>query len=97
MDFFNFKFIIKFKHDSLLLSHQSPRQIPPYQVVHPQSLTTRKTKIPQISTSFLTQVNQLVITRKPKACNFVEYKDYKIVYKRYASLYFITIVDKDEN
>ena len=43
------------------------------------------------------KVNQLVITRKPKMCNFVEYKDYKIVYKRYASLYFITIVDKDEN
>jgi AP-1 complex subunit sigma 1/2 len=47
--------------------------------------------------AFNCQVNQLVITRKPKACNFVEYKDYKIVYKRYASLYFITIVDKDEN
>lgn len=30
-------------------------------------------------------------------CNFLDYKDYKIVYKRYASLYFITIVDKDHN
>lgn len=30
-------------------------------------------------------------------CNFVDYKDYKIVYKRYASLYFITIVDKADN
>ena len=30
-------------------------------------------------------------------CNFLEYKEYKIVYKRYASLYFIAIVDKDEN
>ena len=39
----------------------------------------------------------LVLTRKPKMCNFIDYKDYKIVYKRYASLYFITIVDKDEN
>lgn len=46
---------------------------------------------------FTIQVNQLVLTRKPKMCNFVEYKDYKIIYKRYASLYFITIVDKDEN
>ena len=43
------------------------------------------------------QVNQLVITRQPKMCNFLDFKDYKIVYKRYASLYFITIVDKDEN
>ncbi len=43
------------------------------------------------------KVNQLVITRNPKMCNFLDYKDYKIVYKRYASLYFITIVDKDHN
>jgi AP-1 complex subunit sigma 1/2 len=43
------------------------------------------------------KVNQLVITRNPKMCNFLEYKEYKIVYKRFASLYFITIVDKDEN
>jgi AP-1 complex subunit sigma 1/2 len=39
----------------------------------------------------------MVLTRKPKMCNFLDYKDYKIIYKRYASLYFITIVDKDEN
>jgi len=43
------------------------------------------------------EVNQLVITRQPKMCNFLDYKEYKIVYKRYASLYFITIVDKDQN
>ncbi len=30
-------------------------------------------------------------------CNFLDYNDYKIVYKRYASLYFVTIVDKDDN
>jgi hypothetical protein len=43
------------------------------------------------------QVNQLVITRGPKMCNFLDYKEFKIVYKRFASLYFIAIVDKDEN
>ena len=30
-------------------------------------------------------------------CNFLDYKEWKIVYKRFASLYFITIVDKDQN
>lgn len=30
-------------------------------------------------------------------CNFLDYKEYKIVYKRFASLYFITIVDKEDN
>ena len=89
----------KFKHDPLLLSHQSSWQVTSHQVVQQQHLPTRKTTFPQRSTNIFNtnQVNQLVITRKPKACNFVEYKDYKIVYKRYASLYFITIVDKDEN
>jgi AP-1 complex subunit sigma 1/2 len=30
-------------------------------------------------------------------CNFLEYVEYKIVYKRYASLYFIAICDKEDN
>ena len=30
-------------------------------------------------------------------CNFVAYNEYKIVYKRYAALYFIAIVDKNDN
>ncbi len=30
-------------------------------------------------------------------CNFLELRDYMVVYKRYASLYFATIVDKEEN
>ncbi len=58
---------------------------------------TGKAKIPERSIECITQVNQLVITRKPKMCNFIDYKEYKIVYKRYASLYFITIVDKNDN
>ena len=29
-------------------------------------------------------------------CTFMEYKDHKIVYRRYASLYFVAGVDVDE-
>jgi hypothetical protein len=43
------------------------------------------------------EINTLVLTRNPNMCNFLDYNDYKIVYKRYASLYFVTIVDKDDN
>jgi len=39
----------------------------------------------------------MVLTRNSKNCNFLEYNDYKIVYKRYASLYFIAIIDKEDN
>ena len=34
-----------------------------------------------------------ILTRKPKMCSFIEFKDLKIVYKRYASLYFCAAID----
>ncbi len=46
---------------------------------------------------YIKEINHIVLTRNKKACNFLEWNDYKIVYKRYASLYFVTIVDKDDN
>ena len=30
-------------------------------------------------------------------CSFMDYKDYKVVYRRYAALYFITGIDQEEN
>lgn len=30
-------------------------------------------------------------------CNFIEWRDKKIVYKRYASLFFVACIDKDDN
>lgn len=38
-----------------------------------------------------------VLTRKPKMCNFLEWRDLKIVYKRYASLYFCVGVEDTDN
>jgi AP-1 complex subunit sigma 1/2 len=38
-----------------------------------------------------------ILARPPKMCNFVEWQDKKVIYKRYASLYFIACVDKDDN
>lgn len=43
------------------------------------------------------EVVPLVLARKGKVCNFVEYRDNKVVYKRYASLYFVAGVDQQEN
>ncbi|KAI8055457.1 AP complex, mu/sigma subunit [Syncephalis plumigaleata] len=42
-------------------------------------------------------VTQLVLARKPKMCNILEYKDTKIVYRRYASLFFLAGIDQDDN
>eukprot|EP00794_Sanderia_malayensis_P011425 gene11425-12616_t len=39
----------------------------------------------------------VILARKPKMCSFLEYKDLKIVYKRYASLYFVAAIEPEEN
>ncbi|CAF1151503.1 unnamed protein product [Adineta ricciae] len=38
-----------------------------------------------------------VLSRKPKMSSFLEWKDLKIVYKRYASLYFCCAIEQDDN
>merc|ERR1711998_429075 len=43
------------------------------------------------------EVSAVVLARQQKQCNFLEYKDKKIIYKRYASLYFLACVDDDDN
>ncbi|KAJ2676689.1 AP-1 adaptor complex sigma subunit Aps1, partial [Coemansia sp. RSA 1085] len=43
------------------------------------------------------EVSQLVLARKPKQCNFVEHRDTKVVYRKYASLYFVAGIGLDDN
>ncbi|KAF3686618.1 AP-1 complex subunit sigma-2 [Channa argus] len=40
---------------------------------------------------------QTILARKPKMCSFLEWRDLKIVYKRYASLYFCCAVEDQDN
>ncbi len=46
---------------------------------------------------FVDQIAVTVIGRSSRLSNFIEWNQYKIIYKRYASLYFITLCDKDDN
>lgn len=39
----------------------------------------------------------IILSRKAKMSSFLEWKDSKIVYKRYASLYFCCCVEQDDN
>lgn len=39
----------------------------------------------------------LTLARRPKSSSFFEWKDLKIVYRRYASLYFLAAINNDEN
>ena len=43
------------------------------------------------------ELTGMILQRKQKMCNFIEYKDMCIVYKRYASLFFCFAVDKTDN
>ncbi|XP_035290362.1 AP-1 complex subunit sigma-1A-like isoform X1 [Anguilla anguilla] len=43
------------------------------------------------------ELMQVVLARKPKMCSFLEWRDLKIVYKRYASLYFCCVVEEQDN
>ena len=43
------------------------------------------------------EVCAMVLSRPSKLCNFLDYKGTKIVYKRYASLFFVACVDAGDN
>ncbi|EAN33992.1 AP-1 complex subunit sigma-1A [Theileria parva strain Muguga] len=47
--------------------------------------------------SIIQDLSHMVVNRSLKQCNFLEWREYKVVFKRFASLYFIACVDKDAN
>lgn len=47
--------------------------------------------------SITREVTRLVLRRPDNQCQFVEWRDSKLVYTRYASLYFLFATDADDN
>ncbi|KAM7533117.1 hypothetical protein Aperf_G00000127859 [Anoplocephala perfoliata] len=47
--------------------------------------------------NILREVMALVLARKPKMSSFLEWKDMKLVYRRYASLYFLCAIEPEDN
>ncbi len=43
------------------------------------------------------QIGTIIIGRSSKLTHFLEWREYKLVFKRYASLYFAACIDKDDN
>ena len=39
----------------------------------------------------------MVIGRSSKLTHFLEWREYKLVFKRYASLYFVACIEKEDN
>ena len=43
------------------------------------------------------EIHRTVTTRDPKFTNFVEWRQYKLIYRRYAGLFFTLCVDQEDN
>jgi len=71
----------------LLFSRQGKLRLQKWYVAHPDKVKKKITR----------ELVTAVIARKPKMCNFLEWKDMKIVYKRYASLYFCCCIENTDN
>ncbi|KAJ7269831.1 AP complex, mu/sigma subunit [Mycena rebaudengoi] len=52
---------------------------------------------PKIKAKIVKDVTQLVLARRTRMCNFLEYKDTKVVYRRYASLFFVAGIGSNDN
>lgn len=74
-------------HFLLLFSRQGKLRLQKWFTAYPAK---EKKKI-------IREVTSLVLARKGKTCAFIEWKDMKLVYKRYASLYFLTAIEQDDN
>jgi AP-1 complex subunit sigma 1/2 len=71
----------------ILFSRQGKLRLQKWFAAYPEKL---KKKI-------VREMVTLVLARKPKMSNFIEWKEFKIVYKRYASLYFCCCIEKEDN
>ncbi|CAI0377112.1 unnamed protein product, partial [Linum tenue] len=43
------------------------------------------------------ELSGIVLNRGPKLCNFVEWRGHRVVYRRYAGLYFCMCIDEADN
>ncbi len=48
------------------------------------------------SISYLIQIIRRCLSRTELQCSFLEYRGYKVIYRRYASLFFVVGVDGNE-
>ncbi|TVU44456.1 hypothetical protein EJB05_03899, partial [Eragrostis curvula] len=86
-------------HFVLLISRQGKVRLTKWYTPYQQKQKA-KTK-PLVPLDFLEkvikEVSALVLDRGPKMCNFVDWQGYRVVYKRYASLYFCMCIDPTDN
>ncbi|RDB28661.1 AP-1 complex subunit sigma-1 [Hypsizygus marmoreus] len=55
------------------------------------------TMTPKAKIKIVQDVTRLVLARRPRMCNVIEYKGSKVIYRQYASLFFICEVGDQDN
>ncbi|GAA0151594.1 vesicle coat protein [Lithospermum erythrorhizon] len=80
-------FVVEQIHFVLLISRQGKVRLTKWYSPYTQK---ERTKV-------IRELSGMILTRGPKLCNFVEWKGFKVVYKRYASLYFCMCIDQEDN
>lgn len=70
-----------------LFSSQGKMRLQKWYVALPDKVKKKMTR----------EMMTIVLPRKNKMSNFIEWKEYKIIYKKYASLYFCCCVEKGDN
>ncbi|MCL4144880.1 UNVERIFIED_CONTAM: hypothetical protein GTU68_024132 [Idotea baltica] len=71
----------------LLFSRQGKLRLQKWYEAYPDKVKKKITR----------ELISTILTRKPKMSSFIEWKDLKIVYKRYASLYFCCAIEQEDN
>ncbi|XP_056633173.1 AP-1 complex subunit sigma-2 isoform X2 [Diorhabda carinulata] len=71
----------------LLFSRQGKLRLQKWYVAHPDKLKKKITR----------ELITTILARKPKMCSFLEWRELKVVYKRYASLYFCCAIEQCDN
>uniref|UniRef100_A0AC34RA53 AP complex subunit sigma n=1 Tax=Panagrolaimus sp. JU765 TaxID=591449 RepID=A0AC34RA53_9BILA len=74
-------------HYMILFSRQGKLRLQKWYMAYPDKTKKKITR----------ELITMILARKPKMCAFLEYKEMKIVYKRYASLYFCCAIDQSDN
>lgn len=75
-------------HGFLLVNKQGKLRLNKYY----SNALTEKDKV-----RLLKDIQNNVVGRSSRLCNFLEWRDYKLIFRRYASLYFISLCDKEDN
>jgi len=52
---------------------------------------------PKAKARIIQDLTQQVLARRPRMCNVLEYKDTRVIYRRYASLFFVCGIEATDN